>query len=230
MFALGPRDKKVPPVIVLQQPNGMFAGLIRHMNNDRINPNLPIELVAISTGSANARDLESSLEWNVFADLELYYTYGSVCRIIPFASPPITEQQKRALLFDTSMAFSKEAAKDDSNSALVPELSATENEINSQEKLEMERHEEGLLKISATQAYRTRFEQKIWFNVRKKVLRERRQGKSVGEDAPGGAVCQFYNVLWIQRKEGVAYRVACGWVPKYVWEAHAKGPVKVVLG
>ena len=128
------------------------------------------------------------------------------------------------------MAFGEEPAKDDSNSALVPELSAIENEINDQVKLEMERHEERLVKLNATQEYRTRYEQKIWFNVRRKVLRERKQGKSVGDGAPGGAVCQFYNVLWIQRKDGVAYRVACGWVPKYVWEAHSKGPVKVVLG
>ncbi|XP_014558932.1 hypothetical protein COCVIDRAFT_92972 [Bipolaris victoriae FI3] len=230
MFALGPRDNKVPPVIVLKQPNGMFAGLIRHMNNDRMNPNLPVELVAISTGSANALDLEFSFEWNVFADLESYYTYGNVCKIIPFASPPLTAQQKRALLFDTSMAFGEEAAKDDSNSALALELSAIENEINDQVYLEMERHEERLAKLNATQEYRTRYEQKIWFNVRKKVLGERKQKKNMGEEGPGGAVCQFYNVLWIQRKEGVAYRVACGWVPKYVWEAHAKGPVKVVLG
>lgn len=230
MFALGPRDNKVPPVIVLKQPNGMFAGLVRCMNNDRINPNLPVELVAISTGSANTPDLEFSFEWNVFADQELYYTYGNVCKIIPFASPPITRQQKRALLFDTSMAFSEEAAKDDESSALVPELSAIENDINDQVKAVMKRYEERPVQLNATQEYRTRYEQETWLNVRREVLRERKQGKSVVEEAPGGAVCHFYNVLWIQRKEGVAYRVACGWVPKHVWEAHCKGPVKVVLG
>jgi hypothetical protein len=44
------------------------------------------------------------------------------------------------------------------------------------------------------------------------------------------AVCEFYNVLWIERREGIACRRACGWVPKYIWEAHATGPVELKLG
>jgi hypothetical protein len=43
-------------------------------------------------------------------------------------------------------------------------------------------------------------------------------------------ICEFYNVLWIERRDGVGYRRACGWVPKYIWEAHATGPVEVKLG
>jgi hypothetical protein len=43
-------------------------------------------------------------------------------------------------------------------------------------------------------------------------------------------LCEFYTVLWIERKDGIAYRRACGWVPKHVWEAYATGPVEVTLG
>jgi hypothetical protein len=43
-------------------------------------------------------------------------------------------------------------------------------------------------------------------------------------------ICEFYNVLWIERKDGIAYRGACGWVPKHIWEAHATGPEEIKLG
>lgn len=46
----------------------------------------------------------------------------------------------------------------------------------------------------------------------------------------GSFVCEFYNVLWIERKNGIAYRRACGWVPKHIWKAHATGPVELQLG
>jgi hypothetical protein len=46
----------------------------------------------------------------------------------------------------------------------------------------------------------------------------------------GDICCEFYNVLWIERKDGIVYRRACGWVPKHIWEAHATGPVDVKLG
>jgi hypothetical protein len=49
-------------------------------------------------------------------------------------------------------------------------------------------------------------------------------------EASDDAVCDFYNVLWIERRDGVAYRRACGWVPKAISEAYASGPVEVKLG
>jgi hypothetical protein len=45
-----------------------------------------------------------------------------------------------------------------------------------------------------------------------------------------GFICELCNVLWIERREGIAFRRACGWVPKYIWEAHATGPLDVKLG
>ncbi|KAH7147098.1 heterokaryon incompatibility protein-domain-containing protein [Dactylonectria estremocensis] len=48
--------------------------------------------------------------------------------------------------------------------------------------------------------------------------------------AKGNEIYQFYNVLWIERKDGVAYRKAAGRVPKTIWEANCSSPARVVLG
>ena len=34
-------------------------------------------------------------------------------------------------------------------------------------------------------------------------------------------ICDFYNVLWVEEKDSVSYRRACGWVPKHIWDASA---------
>lgn len=41
---------------------------------------------------------------------------------------------------------------------------------------------------------------------------------------------EFYNVLWIQFKDKIMYRVAAGRVPKDVWEENQGLPERVVLG
>ena len=41
---------------------------------------------------------------------------------------------------------------------------------------------------------------------------------------------EWYNVLWIENKDGISYRRACGWVPKHVWEASALEIVEIQLG
>lgn len=41
---------------------------------------------------------------------------------------------------------------------------------------------------------------------------------------------QYYNVLWIEQKEGIAYRQAAGRVRKESWEQHCSEPVRIVLG
>jgi hypothetical protein len=50
------------------------------------------------------------------------------------------------------------------------------------------------------------------------------------EDEEDDPLCEFYNVLWIEHQGGIAYRKTCGWVPKYIWEAHAKVLVPIKLG
>ena len=34
-------------------------------------------------------------------------------------------------------------------------------------------------------------------------------------------LCEFYNVLWVEEKDGIYYRRTCGRVPKRIWEANA---------
>lgn len=48
-------------------------------------------------------------------------------------------------------------------------------------------------------------------------------------NAGGGFTCEFYNVLWVEEKQGISYRRACGWVPKHIWEANAS-ETDVILG
>lgn len=41
---------------------------------------------------------------------------------------------------------------------------------------------------------------------------------------------EFYNVMWIKRKEGVGYRKAVGRVVKRVWEEIATESIPLILG
>lgn len=46
----------------------------------------------------------------------------------------------------------------------------------------------------------------------------------------GGEICQFYNVLWVEKKEDVYYRVACGRIAEKTWIANRPEEIDVVLG
>jgi hypothetical protein len=50
------------------------------------------------------------------------------------------------------------------------------------------------------------------------------------KDAGGEGVYHFYNVLWIDRQNDIAYRKAMGRVPKSIWEENCSKPMQVVLG
>jgi hypothetical protein len=43
-------------------------------------------------------------------------------------------------------------------------------------------------------------------------------------------LCEFYNVLWVETTDGIAYRRACGRIATPVWEADGYEEVEVVLG
>jgi hypothetical protein len=62
IFKRGPSDGKACPILVLQQPNGAFAGLLRLTTSHNIDKATPLELIAISTGSATVRDVRKSFE------------------------------------------------------------------------------------------------------------------------------------------------------------------------
>jgi hypothetical protein len=68
MFELGPGEGKACPVLVLQMPLGGFAGLLQLMNNDIIEKSVPIELIAISKGSATGYDMRQSLSLDYLRD------------------------------------------------------------------------------------------------------------------------------------------------------------------
>jgi hypothetical protein len=46
----------------------------------------------------------------------------------------------------------------------------------------------------------------------------------------GERMLEFYNVLWIERKEGVCYRKALGIFQKDAWETTATVEIDVILG
>jgi len=51
-----------------------------------------------------------------------------------------------------------------------------------------------------------------------------------GEEGPDGREYHFYNVLWVERKEAIAYRCAAGRVPKTIWDASCTPLTKIILG
>lgn len=40
----------------------------------------------------------------------------------------------------------------------------------------------------------------------------------------------FYNVLWIECKDGIAYRRAAGRIPKAIWENNSPELSEIILG
>lgn len=43
------------------------------------------------------------------------------------------------------------------------------------------------------------------------------------------AICEFYNVLWVRRENGIAQRVGCGRVFKDRWRENETETIKVTL-
>jgi hypothetical protein len=295
MFKLGPGQGKACPVLVLRTPLGGFAGLLQLMDNENIEDSVSMELIAISKGSANGRDMRQSYLWTVFETCRKGYNHDSMFRTFGYAPDRLGDHSKAALIVDLNMAFSKEAA--DLNS-YQPEIISTlktlerrcetwsppEQGINScpslieGEKSCIEKddclwqkdygpcgswlwHRNRFLR-KRIKAFETRYtsfrdrkekkdryefhtnpEENYRFNAphRWSALKDMILNGSFFEhmrnaspdhpySKPSELLCEFYNVLWIERKDGIAYRRACGWVPKHIWEAHATGPVWITLG
>lgn len=290
IFQAGPAEGKVCPILVLQQPNGAFAGLLRLMNEDAVARTKPIELIAISTGSARARDLRESLEWRIYETAREDYIFGNTWHHFEYTPDWIIGKGRSALLFDVAMAFDPEAAsKEPLGSKIADTVAELQYRSESKPFILFFNH-----KISETEQqiadsieddgetngrWTSDDEQDAgaWWNARNIFMREQAEQKinrdltlranvvgmsvwgsyaktrwralarmlrngslfKLTRDAPPEApyharpeelLCEFYNVLWIERKDGIAYRKACGWVPKYVWETHSTGSVEVKLG
>lgn len=229
IFMRRPSGQAACPIVVLQQPNGGFAGLLRLMTSDNIDKSVPFQLIAISTGSAYASDLCRSIEWRLFETGADYYSEENFKEEFYYEPEWISEKGKYALLFDVSMAFNKEAAKNEYVGQELDTALAAVDQFS----------DEMITKVAATdpeKATTESFRAEKWFQARtnsflkltdRDIFRARRS-----PELPRGQnfSCEFYNVLWIERVEGIAYRRACGWVPKHIWEAHATGPVDVKLG
>ncbi|KAF2994162.1 hypothetical protein E8E13_000740 [Curvularia kusanoi] len=58
----------------------------------------------------------------------------------------------------------------------------------------------------------------------------KKEFETYGVNGENGLEYHFYNVMWIEREGGIAYRRAVGRVPKVIWEANCTGLTKIVLG
>lgn len=54
--------------------------------------------------------------------------------------------------------------------------------------------------------------------------------EAYGTEGPCGREYHFYNVLWIERRDQIAYRRAAGRVPKEVWDAVCSPPMQIIIG
>jgi hypothetical protein len=298
MFKYGPRDGGACPVLVLQQSNSAFAGLLRLMDEEPINPSTSIRLVAISTGEAKAIDIGYSFDWRVFEDG--YYSYDTGRRTerldYVYGQQHMTTEGRYALLFDIDMAFCPQAAR---AGPLGPQFHVMLGLI--ERILEKERgiHEpaewpsgENFTSLRRRGIQFKKFSYPgLWYGIRSQLMKELRHGlrEMLKEDEIGGRLWdaqtrqiynpyglswkdllyptgagvqrfdnqrstkqrdpfarhyilsddyeekasttyEFYNVLWIEQRGDISYRKACGWVPRHIWEAHARGLVQIKLG
>ena len=166
-------------VLVLRQQSGAFAGFLRMMDYD-IPRDGPLNLVAISAGSATAKDLEKRFEYSVYDPRhrkarDTYYTLSLIC--------PTGETALDCELID---AFENMGVKTASKEPPVV-LRGDMHPFSSLSK-----------------------ERRAWFFQ-----------KGFGQNIPEYFLCKFYNVLWVEEKDGICYRRACGWVPERMWEANA---------
>jgi hypothetical protein len=261
-FKDGPKRDKYCPVLVLQKPNGGFAGLLRLMTHDPVEKGTPLELIAISMGSATMRDMRSSFEWRIYETGSDEYHQESHGQTIEYRPAWLSQEGKVALLFDIAMAFSDNAAGGadlqstfdeveqrctTARQAWVETLSQTYPEgpfSSTYDSLDWFRARNDVLgfkidgdMFGSRRGYKKPKSAQALWNLVKRMVKDRCLAKRLEENPPSIAeieqderVCEFYNVLWVERKDGVSYRRACGWVPKQVWERVASGRVEVKIG
>lgn len=287
MFKLGPGKGKACPVLVLRTPLGGFGGLLQLMDDNLIGGSVPMELIAISKGSAEECDMRASYLWTVFETGRKGYNHRSMFRTFGYYPERLDDHSKATLIVNLNMAFSVEAAEFNScrteivstlrtlerrcKTSSPPEHGSICQPLKESEELFGEEdwarrgswfwHRNKFMRkrIKAYEArytpFRTRRELKEtyeWYYDPKERIRWQararwltlkdmifdgsfiHQIRGTSPDHPYSKppelLCEFYNVLWIERKDGIAYRRACGWVPRYIWEAHATGPVELTLG
>jgi hypothetical protein len=149
------------------------------MDDDKPRDNL-LNLVAISAGSATAKDLEKSFEYSVYDPRrrearDTFYTLSLIC--------PTGETALDCELID---AFGNLGVK---TASKEPSL---------------------VLRGDMHPFSCVSWKRRAWFLQ-----------NGFGQNRPEDFLCKFYNVLWVEEKDGICYRRACGWVPERIWEANA---------
>jgi hypothetical protein len=189
------------------------------MTDEKVGRDGELELVAISTGSMKACHLESSHEWEVFAQGGKWYGDGRPSTNYLYQPDWISEVGCAAIFCNATRAFSPETADPGPLGADVERIL----------RLAVERTDAAVAKETAKKpelASDKGLRAREYFKMRQSYLAFTNKQTPVD----GEMLCEFYNVLWVERVDGIAYRRACGWVPKLVWEAHASDSVQVKMG
>lgn len=199
IFKQGPPEDKACPILVLQQPSGAFAGLLRLINNEYMDEDSPIKLIAISTGSCSWQDMHKSLEWKVYEFSCDRYDDDSTSKYFQHEPRWISWKEKCAMLFDINLAFCKKA--------VMKVRFGTELDLMLEE-IEQRR-------IKQVERTPWRAPTNMWFQARNDFLRDYAQychAANLEEGVEAGdcssEFCEFYNVLWIEHKDGITYRRA----------------------
>jgi hypothetical protein len=295
LFQLGLETGKACPVLVLRTQFGGFGGLLQLMDDNTVERSAPIELIAISEGSATGYDMRRSYLWTVFETGRKCYNHRTTFRAFGYEPEWLDDHSKGSMILDLNTIFSREAANHES---YQPERISTLRTLERRRVNWVAPKEDIKFLSSPTESERReserrwRFSQKdygikgSWFWHRNKFLRKQIKAHEARYNPfrvryeeiewhqrhydpqahlrwqararwltikdmicdrslvhqirgtspehpysePADLLCEFYNVLWIEWKDGIAYRRARGWVPKDIWEAHSTGPVKVTLG
>lgn len=227
IFEEGPDLEDSCPVLALQQSDGTFAGLMRLMDGAEIVQAAPIQLCAISMGSANRNDMVESFEWKIFE--RRYVKYRRDLDTILYEPKRKSPNGNIALAFDIAMAFSSTVATD--VMALGDCSKEDKVQCTCEETYEARKAEGGDNQVSRDEcSICSRWAHFFPLGDHGRLLKERCERRYGSSGAPDTGICDFYNVLWIEYQNGIAYRRACGWVPKHIWEANASGPVEIKLG
>ncbi|TGO56633.1 hypothetical protein BCON_0075g00230 [Botryotinia convoluta] len=167
----------LPSVIVLQNQKGVFCGLLRITGDAECERGTPMELVAISEGSASLKDIAMCFEEKVFQN-------SQYCHPGPFNAEYDSEG------WWTGVSGGS-AIWDEDNYEVI-----TEGE-----------YEEDLILPDTC--------------LCKDCLCE----AHLEDDA----IREFYNVLWVRRENGIAYRVGCGRINKDRWRQNEPEKMRITL-
>lgn len=147
------------------------------MSHDLVDQALPLELIAISTGSATARDLRSSFEWRIYETGRDAYYSDNWGQTIIYEPAWMGRKGKMALLSDVGMAFSEYAAGID---LLDRNTQATLAEIEQRCSTKRNETAQRMTERYPRRVVSTRYSPGDWFETRKEVL-----GVKAGDDVDG---------------------------------------------